>query len=199
MNAPSLQTNYFMKIFKLFPLLLLLLSVLFFACDDEDSEMPASTELQGTWIANGLDAEISSMTVSPNGTSSGGSSVSAVDQPFELTFDATTWTTTGGYDINLETATADGSGSAAARITTLVNENRTGTYSASTSVLTFENSFATLNINDMLLGGSGAAQVLNFSIDGDVLTITQDQEEVVIDGTTTTTISVTTTSEWIRQ
>lgn len=186
-----------MNIFKLLPLLLL--SVLFFACDDEDSDMSASVELQGTWIANGLEAEITSMTVTPTGTSSGGSSVSAANQPFELTFDAATWTTTGGYDINLETATADGTGSAAATITTLVNENRTGTYSASGSVLTVENSFATLNINDELIGGVGAAQVLDFSIDGDVLTISQDQEEVVIDGTTTTTFTVTTTSEWTRQ
>lgn len=188
-----------MKIFKLS--LLLLLGVSFFtACeDDEDPIIPGVNDLQGTWVATGLDADISSSTVSPTGTSNGMSSGSATVDSFALTFEETTWKSAGGYAIDLLTNTTGGSANASATITTTVGEERTGTYTASADEISVTGSFVMLEINGVLSGGTGVAQQLDYTITGDLLTLTQDQEEVTQSGDTTTTITVKTTSTWVRQ
>ncbi|NJC28219.1 hypothetical protein [Neolewinella antarctica] len=187
-----------MNSFKLF--LFVLLSVSFFACDDdEDPITPTTNDLQGTWIATGLDADISSTTVMPSGTSTGTSNGSATVDSFELTFAEATWTSQGGYLIDLITNTDDGSANASATVTTTSGENRNGTYTASDDDISVTGSFVTLDINGVTSGGSGTAQELDYTIVGDLLTLTQDQEDVTQRGDTTTTTTIKTTSTWSRK
>lgn len=185
-----------MKLFNLF--FLLLVSLSFVACDDDEDPVSSEDGIVGTWSAQSFEFDLESSTTSPDFDVETVSSGTATALDYTLTFTAEgNWTAVGSYTLNI-TSSSDG-------VQTSAQENmyssvtNSGTYTVAGDLLTINESFFTLELDGMTLGGGNGPQVVPFAISGNTLTFTQDDETEVMSGTATTSSKTFSESVWARK
>lgn len=166
------------------------------ACgDDEDST--SSTDLAGIWEAQSFDLS-SETSFEVNGVAtSTTTAVTSASVDYELTLTDSDFMTTGGYSYNVN---AQSNGMAVIDTTLSVsNVTGQGSYTTSGDVLTTNGSFFEFEFDGADLSAIDGPASSNFSIDGNTLTLTQDQEMTMETGGITSVTTILSTSIWTRQ
>jgi|GEM_PF-1982780 len=173
---------------------LLLLVAGFTSCDDDENDM-MNPGLVGDWTALSLDASIDATLTSPTVNTSSNTELSGTAFDYDLNFSETQFTAGGTYDIST-TTTANGTTTTTDNSYTGVSN--TGPYTATGSQITFNGNLFELEFNGMPFMGSGGPQTVDYSINGDLLTITQNETIDTIIGDLTSSSSIQSTSTWRR-
>jgi len=173
---------------------LLLLLAGFTSCGSDD-DAPAPAELEGNWTALTLEATVNSTVTSPNINSVATTQISGTTFDYDLEFTGTEFTADGSYTIAIST---DLDGTTSSSTDTYTSVDNTGSYTASSNEITFNGSLFSLEFNGMTIGGMGGAQTSDYSISGDILTISQDETTNSTTGDFTTSSTVVSTSTWRR-
>lgn len=184
----------FLKLSFLFALIISLAS----CSSDDDSSSSSSSDLVGTWAMVSFETN-STVTTEFQGQTLTSSieSMSTDNVAYTATFTDSAFTTEGSYGY-MYSGTANGVDIPA---TTAMIENVTGsgTYSVSGNTMTVNGSFFELDFKGTQQTAMAGEQMVNFQIDGNQLTFSQNE---VVESTTSgiTAISdVMSTSVWVRQ
>lgn len=179
-----------------FSLLVFAMSLLTFASCNSDDDAPVTmSDLEGTWSAETLNAQVNSTTVSPDFTTETDVQISAPALDYDVTFQGNTFTADGEYTIAI---VADANGTTTTSTDTYTSVNNTGTFSTNANEITINGSLFSLEYNGQPVLGAGGPQTADFSISGDILTITQSQDTTIAANGFTTTSAVSSTSTWRR-
>ena len=186
-----------MKLVHLF--LLLLLSISFVGCDDDDIQEPETAEdgIVGTWSAQSFTFDIEVETMSPLVNQTTESSGSAPTLDYEVTFtDDGRWMASGSYSLAV---VASSNGAELLNQTTdYTSVDNQGTYTVDGDQMTINDSFFTLDFNGLPISGTGGPQTTTFTVDGNTLTFLQDEETTTtLQGFDTTTDTFS-ESTWTR-
>lgn len=184
-----------MKLFH-FSFLVLALSLLTFAsCGSEGDDPATMSDLEGTWSAESLNADVNSTIVSPDFSSETDVQITAPALDYDVTFQGNTFTAEGEYTIAI---VAEANGGTTTSSDNYTSVNNTGTFSTNANELTLNGSLFSLEYNGQPVIGAGGPQTANFSVSGDILTITQNQDTTIVANGFTTTSVVSSTSTWRR-
>jgi len=182
-----------LKTIKLFFVFVLILCLS--ACgDDEDS---TSTDLVGTWAVETFDVNIENSVEVLGITTSIVTDIESTIVDYEISFTASDFTTEGGYSYDI---TSLSNGIAISETTeTVSNVSGTGTYTTSGDEIIINGSFFEFESAGVDFSALQGEQTANFSINGNTLTITQDEEMTTEIQGTTSVVNLTSTSVWTRQ
>ncbi|OAV43810.1 hypothetical protein [Lewinella sp. 4G2] len=185
-----------MKLFNLF--FILLVSLTFASCDDEEDPVSSDDGIVGTWDLQTFEFDVESSTTSPLFNSESVTSGTATASDYQVTFtDNGTWTATGSYSVTI-TSTVDGVRQASTP-NDYTSVNNTGTYTVDGNLISVDGSFFTLEFQGMQISGVGGPQVVPFEINGNTLKFTQDDESEITSGEVTTETRSFSESIWERQ
>ena len=180
-----------------FFLFLLSLTISFAACGGSEDEMPPANEVVGTWEAIFFEAETETSTDFNGMMTNTTAQITSSNLNYEATFNATTFTTMGDYD--LTTTTTVPPNPPFVSMSSLTDIEGSGSYSIDGNQMTISGSFFAIEINGSPVDTGGEEQVVTYEINADgELVFTQDQEFVTTQPGVTTTSVIRSTSIWRR-
>lgn len=192
-----------MKNLKTF-LLLLLISLVFTACDNEPLEgfeengnNPFGNSLVGTWALVEFNTTVSSSSTVGGIPFESSTVIEGNNPDYNLTFTSDAFFTSGNYGY---TATTTINGVSNTQEIFLENVNGVGTYTATDTEITIDGSFFSLEFDGMDLSEFGEEQVIAYVIsnNGQTLTFDQNTTETTAFGGETVVLTATGTSVWTK-
>ena len=165
------------------------------ACDDGGGD-PVNP-LLGTWVATGMEATTLATTEGGGFSISVGSTSTLTESDYQIVVTDNTITASGSYSVELTVSIAG----FPPTTTTLDFEDVNGTanYTVSGNVLNVDGSYFDLDAEEASFDQGGATGEVTYSINGNQLTLTQDQTFTFTEDGATVTASITQTSTWERQ
>lgn len=160
------------------------LLILVFSCGKDDDPVAARGDIEGTWTATGMVANVET-------NSSGNTStvdVTGSNFDYDLTFTADAFSTEGSYT---GTNVISSGGFNQTQVVEYTDIMGSGTYTIDGNVITTMGSFFDFDASGMGSSGNSEPQNAQFSIDGDVLTMTQNETTTsTFNGQTSTSVIV---------
>lgn len=183
--------------FKNLFFLTFLVSIFLISCGDDEDMTTADSDLDGTWVAQTLTADVNSTTVIVGGlTVNTDVDLEGKNLDYTLVLDNGAFTTTGSYDIELN---VESQGINTTQTDTYTDVSGGGSYTISGDQISVNGQFFDLEFNGMPLMISGEEQSATYVINGNTLTISQDETSVSnSDGVSSTTETVS-VSTWTKQ
>lgn len=195
-----------MKKFKLASVFILsILFSTFYSCDNEpldsgliqDVNNPFTNNLVGTWTLVDFNTTVTSTSVFGGMTIESSSIVNGNNPDYDLTFTASTFSSTGGYGYSVTTTV---NGQTISQDLSLENVSGLGNYTTNGSEMTTDGSFFTLEFQGMDLSELQGEQTVPYTIsaDGQTLTFNQDSTETNNSNGAVITSVITGTSVWSK-
>lgn len=175
-----------------------MLVVSMFSCGaDEDNEV-SPEDLVKTWNLVSVDVEVNSTTVSNGETYSSMSEMTGTNPNYTLTMEDATWTTSGGYDIEL--VTQFNGETFPMQEQSYTNVSGQGSYTADGETITINGSFFSFEVDGVDLTALGDAQTADYEINGNGQLIIKQNEtmESNTNGITSSTTMIS-NSVWEAQ
>jgi len=168
------------------------------ACGNDDDAAPVNSDLEGTWEAVSFEFVAETSSEFAGTTTDVLTQLEGSNMNYELTFTSDAFTTSGSYDIELQTS-LDGSPQQT-QSQSYTNVDGSGTYSADGSVMTINGSFFNLTVNGVSYSGANGAQMADYEINAaGNLVFTQDQTVTDNSGGANTTSKQTSSSVWRKK
>ena len=181
---------------SLFFLFLASLVLSFSACSGDDDMMPAN-ELVGTWEAISFESTTETSTDFNGMMTNSISDVVGSNFSYQVTFNATTFTTQGGYDLAITTTVPPNPPFESS--SSLSNVEGAGTYSIDGDEITITGALFEVEISGSPIVNSNEETVTTFEIDTNgELIFSQDQQFTTSQSGATSTTNVRSTSVWRR-
>ncbi len=174
-------------------LFLCLFALSIFSCGDDDE---VST-LDGTWTAVSSEFDVTNNSVVSGTAFSTQSTGTATDLDYDLVFTGSNFTTSGSYTYNVTTS-VDGA-VVSSGLNPVSDVSGAGTYTVDGSVITIEGSLFEVESNGQSILAANGPQTANFTIEGDVLTFSQNEVITSEQSGVTSTSTIISTSVWERQ
>lgn len=158
--------------------------------------------LVGTWSAQSLTADAQTTTTIPLQNTmvvtETDLDITGTNFDYDVTFTETGFTAGGEYDLNF--VASSGGVEVLNQTNSYANVTTTGTYTATNDEITTNGQLFSLEFNGQELSGSDAPQVASYSINGNILTVTQSTNQMITDPMTglPTAVSSNSTSTWLR-
>lgn len=168
--------------------LCLFFSLIIISCGDEEEK----SSLEGTWKAQSFDFSAESSFEFGGMVTSSKIDGDATSLDYTLVLDGTNFTTNGGYDLSF---TLDAAGMMSTINDSYANVNGSGTYTNTDTEITVNEQFFSFEVSGFPSSAVTGPATASYTIDGDILTISQNETTTETLGTTT----IVSTSTWKRQ
>lgn len=167
------------------------------ACGDDEDDTMNSTDLVGVWDAQSFDVLNTSTTVVSGMSFTTITEVEGIDIDYELTLNESDFTTVGEYSYNANVI-SDGT-PVFNEVLSVTDVTGVGTYTTLDDIITTNGALFELEFDGQDLSALQGEANANFSINGNTLTFTQDEEMITETQGVTTTSVIQSTSTWTRQ
>lgn len=181
---------------SLFFLFLATLILSFAACSGDDDMMPAN-DLEGTWEAISFESETETNTDFNGMMTSSTAQIVGSNLNYQVTFNATTFTTQGDYDLAITTTVPPNPPFESS--SSLTDVQGAGTYDIDGNQVTISGAFFAVEINGSPIDLSNEEQTATYEINANgELVFTQDEAFTNEQSGTTSTTIIRSTSVWRR-
>ncbi len=168
------------------------------ACsDDDDSSSSEMDEIVGSWKAKSFEFDTKSTIDFAGIETSSETSGSGSNLDYTLVFEESTYSTSGGYDVDVTTSS---NGEVLSMSTQSYSDvDGSGSYSTQDDLITIKGSFYEFEVDGVDLTSGSQEQTVTFKLEGNQLTFIQDEQKTeTINGISTVTHTKS-TSVWERQ
>lgn len=166
------------------------------ACNEGNDSTPTNT-LIGTWSLSDMEADVEATTAAGPISLTASTAIDLIEADYQIVVTENTMTASGSYSLEL-TINIDG---LPPTTTTYEFNDIAGSvdYSVSGNTLNVEGSYFDLGVDGANFSEAGTTLEITYAINGDQLTLTQNQTTTIEEDQASVNVTVSQVSTWTRQ